>query len=126
MRQLAIGLALLAAIVVVIVVVDQIDMANRRRAHAENMKNVERFNEGFQQRFAQGAPSAAVDNYLRSKPVSFFHQARGEKTEYWVTVVRERAIWRFCGMGSAGLVILFGADHRLESVRVSFWSMDCL
>jgi hypothetical protein len=54
-------------------------MANRRRAHAENMKNVERFNEGFQQRFAQGAPSAAVDNYLRSKPVSFFSSGARRK-----------------------------------------------
>lgn len=101
--------------------------ANLHRVHDENLAKAERFNQEFSRYFSRGAPWSAVDEYLRSHSVlDVLPQSRGDKTEYWITLTRERSVVFGCGEGSVGLVMLFGADHRLESVRVSSWSMDCL
>jgi hypothetical protein len=121
-----IGLAVLA-VVVVLAALAWLDSANRHRIHAENLKNAERFSQEFQSAFRSGATSTSVDEYLRARSVvDVLPQSRGDKTEYWVTLVRERSVVFGCGDGSVGLVLLFAADHSLESVRVSSWSMDCL
>jgi hypothetical protein len=122
----------LSTLVILAVVVAAIGAAwlyntKLHRVHAENVANAERFNQEFGQHFSRGAPWAAVDEYLRSHSVlDVLPQSRGDKTEYWITLARERSVVFGCGEGSVGLVILFAADHRLESVRVSSWSMDCL
>jgi hypothetical protein len=127
MTKARIAIMVMLGVVVVAIGAAYLYNANLHRVHEENLAKAERFNQEFSQYLSLGAPWSAVDEYLRSHSVlEVLPQSRGDKTEYWITLTRERSVVFGCGEGSVGLVMLFGSDRRLEGVRVSSWSMDCL
>lgn len=77
-----------------------------------------------------GTPLAAVDEYLRTKPVKItrstgFRDGRDFVKELMIETADERSVHWYCGRESVGVIAEF-SDDRLTRTRVSWWSFDCL
>jgi hypothetical protein len=93
------------------------------------MAKAEQFKREFDAHVAEGTALAAVEDYLRTKPVTVqrslgVRDGRQFVKELTIEVAAERSVNWYCGTASVGLIAQFG-DERLTSNQVSSWSFDC-
>jgi hypothetical protein len=102
----------------------------RQRMHDANMAKAELFKRDFDATLTAGTPLAAVDEYLRAKPVNVTRSTgsragRDFVKELMIETANERSVHWYCGRDSVGVIAEF-SDDRLMKTRVSWWSFDCL
>lgn len=107
-----------------------VDDVRRQRIHDGNMAKAELFKREFDAHVAAGTSLAAVDEYLRAKPVNVtrstgFRDGRDFVKELMIETANERSVHWYCGRVSVGLIAEF-SDDRLMKTRASWWSFDCL
>jgi hypothetical protein len=121
---------LLAVVVLAIALALFVDGVRRQRIHDANMAKAARFKQEFDAKVTAGTPLAAVDEYLRAKPVNVtrstgFRDGRDFVKELMIETVNERSVHWYCGRVSVGLIAEF-SDDRLMKTPASWWSFDCL
>jgi hypothetical protein len=112
------------------------DRTERERIHGENLQRAEAFRRGLDERFPTGTPLAAVDDYLRTQPVSVHRTIKpvtgtdsGQLTrvdELMIEVANEKSLTFGCGRHSVGVIAKFAPAQLLQSLEVSSWSFDCM
>jgi len=109
------------------------DRAERERIHAENLTKSEVFKREFDEHLPAGTPLAAVEEWLRTKPVSVqrsigynFGRGRDFVNRLLIEVANEKSLIFGCGRHSVGLHAHFTTEERLEKSEVTSWSFDCM
>ena len=106
------------------------DRARREGIHTENMAKAEIFKGEFDAHVTVGARLTAVEEYLKTKPVTVtrsmgFRDGRESVEELMIETANERSVHWYCGRDSVGVIAEF-AGELLTKTRVSWWSFDCL
>jgi hypothetical protein len=99
---------LLGVFVLAIAIAIAFDGARRQRIHTENMARAEVFKREFDAHLPTGASLAAVEEYLRAKPVKVarsmgYRDGRDFVRELLIEVANERSVHWHCGTASVGL-----------------------
>ena len=127
LRRPVIWVGFLALVIVLGIVFDG---ARRQRIHTENMARAELFKREFDERLTPGASLAAVEEYLRTRPVKVlrslgYRDGRDFVKELMIEVVNEPSVHWYCGRVSVGIKAEF-KEERLTGSQATWWSFDCL
>src|SRR5436190_15874023 len=98
------------------------DGARRQRIHADNMARAELFKREFDAHMTIGASLAAVEEYLRAKPVTVtrsmgYRDGRDFVNELMIEMANERSVHWYCGRVSVGLKAEFSEVGTLSEDR---------
>jgi hypothetical protein len=110
------------------------DTEARRRTHASNMAEAERFKRELEGRFSVGASLSSVEEYARTQKLEatqslgYIEASRKSYVkELMITTATEPSIQWGCGTGSVGVIATFTPEQTLVgNIRTSSWSFDCM